>query len=164
MSISAPQTSVIAAPPGAVAGMVADNDPSQSFVTFYASAGLAQGRFFKRGTTTNYDVGSPIAAAADVTTLLAGLSVFDTMRMPKTPHYSAKDPVRTMRRGRMWVEAAGTIATGDTVYVVHSGADAGLVQGAAGAGPDATAVPNGAAKCLKGGSDGDLVLIEINLP
>lgn len=161
---AAPQTTYLNAPAEAVAGHLAYSEPGRRIRTGFveASGGLKVGRFVCKGTNTKQV--RAIAAASDLTQL-AGVTLFDSMRMPSSLGYNQYDAVPLLRGGdAVWIEAAAAIDENDTVYVVHSGADAGLVQGAAGGGPDATAVPNGAAKCLKGGGDGDLVLIEVNLP
>ncbi len=165
MAIQIPQTSYSAAPAVAVPGFMADSDPSRSVVTGYVetAGGLEAGRFVKRG--TRYRQVLALAAAADVTNLLRGVTVWENIRQPSTPQFLAKEPVGVMRKGRIWVLTAGTdTADSGPCFIIHSGADAGKVAGAAGGGPDATVVPNGAARIIKGAAVGQLSLVEVNLP
>lgn len=163
-NVAAPQVVYNERPANAVAGMLGHSEPGRRIRTGYVeeSAGLKVGRFVCKG--TNQKQVRAIAAAGDLAQL-AGVTMLETMRMPQSAGWEQYAAVPLLRGGcTIWMEAAAAIDENDDVYVVHSGADAGLVQGAAGGGPAATIVPNGAAKCLKGGGDGDLVLIEVNLP
>ncbi len=156
---SAPQTSYTDRPPVAVAGHVAENDPNNKFISRTAEAALGFGRFVTKGTLDRQ--AAVIDAAGDVTKgLLLGVTVFEAMRMAKTPPYAIGDMVRILRRGLIWVEAAAAVTAGQPGYVVHTGADAGLIRGTA----DASATILDGLTIQSDGADGDLVLVEVYLP
>lgn len=159
------QTSYVFEPAVAIEGMIADSGVRDVISRLLESSASDAGLFHVKGTAT--DQTKLPAAAGDVTNFLQGVSVYEPMRAATATadRLRAKDMVPLLRRGRIWVKVAGTaLVDNGPVFVTHSGADAGKVSGAVGAGPDATAVPNGAAKCIKGGAPGALALIDLNLP
>lgn len=143
-----------------VAGMIADN--SRTTIDSYANetaAGLLFGRFVAIGADSQSC--KAIAAAGDVAKL-AGVTVFQSLRTTATPPYAQKDMVPVARVAVIAVEASAAIAEGDSVYITHTGADAGLVRGSADA--TATIVPGDKVKCREGAADGELALLEVNIP
>jgi hypothetical protein len=159
------QSSYVFEPAVAVEGMIADSGVRDVLSRLLESATADAGHFVVKGTAT--DQAKLPGVATDVTNLLLGVLVFQPMQEATgtANRFVATDAVAVMRRGRIWVKVAGTaIADGAVPFVFHSGADAGKVSGAAGAGPDATIVPEGSVRCLKGAAPGGLALLDLNLP
>lgn len=169
MAIDFPQTAFTAEPAVAFAGQIADLGSLSHDMTISrlleTVAGCDAGLFVVTGTDAETQCALP-AAAADVTDKVLGVAVLKTMKEPDASGvlYQAKDCIPIARRCRIWVKVGPDgITPGDSeLFVVHSGVDAGKVQSVAGAGPDATAIPNGAAKCLK--VSGSIAQIDLNLP
>jgi len=110
-------------------------------------------------------------STGDVSGALLGVLCLETMKMPRAgaPNYAQKDPVPVMRRGRVWVQTVAdpaSVAPDTTVFIVHSGADAGKVGSTAGTGTVATAFPAAAgnAKIVKVDAAAGAALVEINMP
>jgi hypothetical protein len=166
MPITVPQTAYSLEPAVAYAGMIADMSPRTVLSRLLeTAAGAGAGLFLVDGTDPFTQCALP-AATADVTNKLMGVSILQLMKAPtgSSPAYAQKDSVSIGRIGCYWcvVGPDGLTAGDPTLFVVHSGANAGQVQGTAGGDTKATAIPNGAAKCLM--VSGTIALIQVNLP
>jgi hypothetical protein len=151
-----PQASVLAEPPSAIAGMIADSGfgyCESVVLDSAADAGLA----IVDG-ANGPDSGKLPGQSSDVTNLLRGFSVYNPMIEPRTPRFAAKDCISVKRRGRIWVQVHGDVTRGP-FYVVHSGADAGKIRGD---NTGATLCPS--AKVIVAAAAGGVAQIEVNLP
>jgi len=127
------------------------------------AAGCAFGRILSQGSATK-GVKVP-TADADALTLL-GAVLRQDMQEPTTPSIEQKDAVSLVKKGRIWLEAAGTLTNamngrtdGTAVYLVHTGADAGLLSPT----DDANTVRVYGIRVLRGATDGNLALVEMDL-
>lgn len=111
----------------------------------------------------------PTAAGDIVSALLAGVLRMDQSQSPTYAYKAQVGRQSVVRRGLIWMHVAvanvsSAAASSKTLFLVHSGVNAGAVSGAAGAGPDATAVPAGLFEIEEGGAVGGLALINWKLP
>jgi hypothetical protein len=158
-----PQTSYTGTPAAAVAGMFGDANPEHIMSRAVATAaGVAAGRFVAYSSSTECKA---LAAATDVTPggVLLGVTIkqFWT-RESGSPDYPQRSMASILRRGRVWMVCAGAIAITDPLFIVHTGANAGLPSAL----DDATTTPidGSAFKCIIPAGDGLLGLFEVNLP
>lgn len=158
------QTTFLFEPPAAVAGMIADSGYRHiESDLLETAAGVAPGLGVCMGTA--FGRCKIPAATGDVSAHFRGFACLPGIVEPRAGDaniWRQKDAVAIMRRGQIWVPVAITIGDDVPVYIVHSGADAGKIQPAAGAGPDATLAAG--VRCLKGAAGGGIALVSINLP
>lgn len=157
------QTSMSANPNAALVGMRADNGPFDAISrVLETAAGCAFGRILCEGAVEGEGAIIPTSAGEGGKPL--GAVIRKDVSEPGSPDVAQKEDVTLLRKGRIWVEAAGTLTTamrpgGTAIYLVHSGGDAGLLSPT----DDATTVAIVGVTVLKGATDGNLALVEFNL-
>jgi hypothetical protein len=119
---------VIAIEPGTDAGTFIVEDPNGVQVG-KATVGVAYDgpiRFTIADGSTDFKAGEGFTvtvAASEGDIKPIGFTVLDRSVRPETPNSFAQyESARLMRKGVLWVNAAGTVAAGDPVYVQSSGA------------------------------------------
>ena len=158
-----PQTSILSEPVRALLGMRADNGPADvRSRVLETAAGCAFGRCLVEGASEGKGAIVPSSAGEGAKPL--GFVVREDVKEPATPNVAQKDLVGLLAKGRIWVEAAGTLTTamrpgGTAIYLVHTGADAGLLSPT----DDANTVLISGITVLEGATDGNLALIDVNL-
>lgn len=121
------QTSYSTQPAGLV-GEIADqnaNTDETSRINGEASASIAPGLAVMRDSAAKE---TGCKAVAGTSPEIIGVAVASTRLSAADSDdrtYAAGDDVRVLTQGSVWMEAAGTLAAGDSVYIVNTGADQG---------------------------------------
>lgn len=119
-------------------------------------AGCEAGRLVKRGTAPNSF--AVLAGAGDVA-LIDGITIRDNSKEASTPQFAQYSTIAAVHRGKVNMICVGAITPTSALYVVHTGANAGL--------PSLTntnAVAVEGFKCTVGAADGEVGEFEINCP
>lgn len=177
------QTAAAALMTIAIAGMVAD-DGDLDYITLVAEEDIPFGRVVELDSTGQKCHLPKLAALGKV----GGISVYPTTKTPNSVSaanallnlggYAAGEEVRVLRKGRIWVETAGTaVGVGVAANVMHASTDgssqlrnrgkvtASATSATAGAEIDALPTGNGGFGAPAGSTvPSGLVLLEINWP
>ncbi len=160
MSFEIPQTTVSQFPAIGLEGQLADSGFHDITAGIVGTA-LDCGRLICLG-DDGYQSVKPIASSADVP-FVKGFSLYRAMIEPNSPRFPAGVAIDILRVGRIYVVAQGDLTDEGPVFVVHAGANAGLLRADVGSGGNA-ATAFTRAKVIKGGSAGALCIVSINLP
>lgn len=171
------QTSYTYYPSGLLQGMLADLETKDS-VTGYAAAAISFGLGLvydgaQSGDRTKVKV--PTAAGQ----LFVGVSVFDhtrpltgevdtvnTVTSTQDAKYAIGDPIRILKRGRIWVYSEQAVSPSDTVFLRHTANGAGTAAGQFRKDIDtANAISlTGLARFASSTTAAGLVIVEVNIP
>lgn len=114
--------------PAGLVGEVADQNGNNDFasrINGEASASIAAGLAVMRDSSAKE---TKVKAVAGTSPELLGVAVASTRQSADNSDnrtYAAGDDIRILTQGTAWMEAAGTLAAGDAVYIVNTGADQG---------------------------------------
>lgn len=134
----------------AYAGQLVDDSP-RTVDSYQAGGNLVHGLGVIRGADDNKVV---IAAASG---LIRGV-VLRNHQLASEGDIVATDMVSVLRKGRVYMEATGTVAAEDIAYVeITAGADQGKATNASDTGANLRI-----GRFLEAGADGDLVAVEVD--
>jgi hypothetical protein len=145
-------------------GLIADTMPSNVSDSKLAAAATGFGLAVCRRASPADPVSSaaPPNATADVSARLQGIALRDETRK-NTTGYETNDPMRVLRRGRVWVNVEGSVTADAQAFVRFASGAGGTVLGSFRADAD-TATAVAAPGCYFRTSGTGLQLVEINLP
>src|SRR5690606_27388607 len=132
----------------AIEGQLADNGPVDVLSRVAESADVKIGLAVKQGSADN------LCDLADDGDTLLGIVIHSHARLVDAP--GKGDVVNVLRRGRCYVRPSGAVSAGDDVYLAGGGKLA--------ASPVDDEDPISGAKWATSAADGELAVVEINLP